>query len=338
MLPDLALYMKALESLPENKFHRRARWHDYFSRCIYMVTLMKIPGIPDFSFIKESNEKGKIQASAQSLRLGHHVGRALRNLPRRFEEVRVLQYVFMPDHVHLLLEITKPSAFHLNDIIRYFAQDCSTRYRRILKEDYDFDFTGNVFFDGYNDRIVYKKDQLNILFEYIRDNPRRLYLRQSFPQYFRNNILMTTQDRQFSLFGNILLLEHPDKEQVRFSSKYTQEEISARCTLWEEVIRNGGVLVSPFYHPQERDFLNKAIAEGGKVIIICENGFPPRWKPEKRYLDICTEGRMLFVGPAEFDSRKITLTRSACLQRNDDAAYIASMRRGAFSIRRAKSQ
>lgn len=121
---------------------------------------------------------------------------------------------------------------------------------------------------------------------------------------------------------------------MRFSSKYTPEELNTRRQVWEETIRNGGVLVSPFYHPMEKEYLNKAIEDGGKIIIICENGFPPRWKPEKRFMDLCAEGRMLFVGPRDFDSRKQTLTRAACLKRNEDAKYIAALHRGDYTLHR----
>lgn len=334
MLPNLELYMQAAQSPSMNKFLKRAKWHDYRSRCIYMVTLMKMPGIPEFSIIKGYLENGKAHATVQPIRLGHHIGRALRNLPKHFPELRVLQYVFMPDHIHLLLEITRPVQYHLGDAVRVFKQDCNMRYQAILKEEFNYDFEGHVFTDGYNDRIIRRRGQLNTLFEYIRDNPRRLFLRRNFPEYFLSNILLRSSEQEYSLFGNLLLLENPEKSQVRFSSKYTPEELNTRRQVWEEAIRNGGVLVSPFYHPMEKEYLNKAIEDGGKIIIICENGFPPRWKPEKRFMDLCAEGRMLFVGPRDFDSRKQTLTRAACLKRNEDAKYIAALHRGDYTLHR----
>ena len=45
MLPDMAAYMAGVNKPITNKCLRRAEWHDYRSKCIYMLTLMKAEGI-----------------------------------------------------------------------------------------------------------------------------------------------------------------------------------------------------------------------------------------------------------------------------------------------------
>lgn len=336
MIPDMKIYEEALLNPVKNKFISRAKWHDYRSRSIYMVTIMKMPGIPDFCHLSGKIINGKAVASSPLSRLGFHLGYALRDLSSRFKELEVLQYIFMPDHVHILVFIKQPTSYHFSDVVRVFKQDCTKRYRNMLKTQYACDLDVKVFADGYNDRILTKENQLKSLVNYIRDNPRRLYLRKAFPQHFRSNILLKTMNGDYSLFGNLLLLEHPDKVQVRYSSKYTDEELNSKYRLWDETIRSGGVLVSPFYHPIEKDYLNRGMEDECKLIIICENGFPHRWKPEKRFMEACAEGRLLFVGPAEFDSRKQVLTRQMCIKRNEDAKFITELTKSDYTLSRRK--
>lgn len=352
MLPDMAAYMAGVNKPITNKCLRRAEWHDYRSKCIYMLTLMKAEGIPPFSTLSGSVEDGKVKAVVCNTRLGHHIGRAMRSMTSHYVETRLLQYVIMPDHVHMLVEVMKPVEYHLSQIVKFFKAECAGRYREILQMDYDFKFDGTVFAKGYNDRILMRQGQLQILFDYMRDNPRRLYLRRSFPQYFCNGLLCiptcsggsgadeisfdgeNTESDRFSVYGNMLLLENPYKVIVRFSRKFSEEKLAADKRSWKEAIRSGGVLVSPFIHPIEKEFLHLALEEGGKVIIICDNGFPPRWKPSKGYIQALTEGRLLFVGPEDYTASKIELTRQLSMTMNARAEQIAAMSAGSYRLRR----
>lgn len=364
MLPDMAAYMAGVNKPITNKCLRRAEWHDYRSKCIYMLTLMKAEGIPPFSSLSGGVEDGKVKAVVRNTRLGHHIGRAMRSMTSHYVETRLLQYVIMPDHVHMLVEVMKPVEYHLSQVVKFFKAECAGRYREILQMDYDFKFDGTVFAKGYNDRILMRQGQLQVLFDYMRDNPRRLYLRRSFPQYFCNGLLCIPtcsggfdhgevssvmnvscgrntpadgndiESERFSVYGNMLLLENPYKVIVRFSRKFREEKLAADKRSWKEAIRSGGVLVSPFIHPVEKEFLHMALAEGGKVIMICENGFPPRWKPSRGYIQALTEGRLLFVGPEDYTASKIELTRQLSMAMNARAEQIAAMSAGSYRLRR----
>lgn len=352
MLPDMAAYMAGVNKPITNKCLRRAEWHDYRSKCIYMLTLMKAEGIPPFSTLSGGVEDGKVKAIVRNTRLGHHIGRAMRSMTSHYVETRLLQYVIMPDHVHMLVEVMKQVEYHLSQVVKFFKAECAGRYREILQMDYDFKFEGTVFAKGYNDRILMRQGQLQVLFDYMRDNPRRLYLRRSFPQYFCNGLLCIptgsggsgadkvsfdgekTESEIFSVYGNILLLENPYKVVVRFSRKFSEEKLAVDKRSWKEAIRSGGVLVSPFIHPVEKEFLHMALDDGGKVIIICENGFPQRWKPSRGYIQALTEGRLLFVGQEDYTAAKIELTRQLSMAMNARAEQIAAMSAGSYRLRR----
>lgn len=334
MLPDLEKYKSALRAAKKKKAVRRAEWHDYSCKCIYMVTVMKMPGIPNFSIVEGKVSGNVVTAKAVPTRMGNHIARALKDLPLKFREYRTLQYVMMPDHIHILMEIMTPADYKLNELVMAFKNDCTRRYRHILSNEFDSEFRGNVFDYGFHDRILMHKDQLTGLFAYIRDNPRRLYLRMSCPEYFRTVLMCVADDKEFSIYGNLNLLEHPDKKVVRYSSKFTEEKRRIDRQIWCETIRSGGVLVSPFIHRCEDEYLELAIQNGGKAIVIMENGFHNRWKPGKRYIDACADGRLLFIGPKEYSYARIHIDRQMCMRLNSVAEMIASLPPRSYRLRR----
>ncbi len=334
MLPNLDLYNRLSAEQAPDKFHQRAKWHDYRSKCIYMITIKKMPGIPDLSIISGRIDNGKAYATNTNTQLGAIICKALRELPVRFPGIRTLQYIIMPDHAHLLLEATRPLPYHISDAIRVFKQDCTSRYADALLSRFNFNFDGKVFADGFHDRILTGKNQLSALIGYIRDNPRRLFLKRQFPEAFRNHLSLILPDAAFSVYGNPLLLESPWKYPVRFSSKFTETDLNKKKNTWAEAVRNGSVIVSPFIHPVEKTYLDAAISQGGNAIIIRDNGFPERWKPEKKYFDACAQGRILFVAPEEFHTHRQDLTRAMCMHLNYIAERISSLTPGSYKLRR----
>lgn len=333
MIPDLSIYNEALNAPGADAAHWRADWHDYHSKCIYMITLKKMPGIPDFSSIQGCMRNNRVEGWADHSRLGHILRRNFSNITQCFEEIKPLQFAIMPDHAHLLLEVRSHVSYHLGEMVRQYKKLCSGEYQTMLRREYNFEFDKSIFIDGYNDRILTGKNQLQTLYDYIRDNPRRLFLRKSYPQYFENALLCMAGQERFGIYGNISLLDHPNKVTVRFSRKYASSELRRHQAIWMETIRAGGVLVSPFIHPKEREYLKMALSRGGRVIYIMENGFHIRWKPSKSYIDATAAGRMLFVGPEEYHAAKSEMTRETACRLNALAANIAVLSPRAYSLR-----
>lgn len=63
--------------------------HDYKSRCIYHITMVKASGIPPFSRITGHPENPKVEYSP----LGKIIEQQIRNFPTLCSSLRVLQYV-----------------------------------------------------------------------------------------------------------------------------------------------------------------------------------------------------------------------------------------------------
>ena len=73
--------------------------HDYKSRCIYHITICKAAGCPYFSRILGSLEQPVIARS----RIGEIIESQILNLPNLCSSLQPLQYVIMPDHIHLAI-------------------------------------------------------------------------------------------------------------------------------------------------------------------------------------------------------------------------------------------
>ena len=77
----------------------------------------------------------------------------------------------------------------------------------------------SLFTPGYHDRILTHKGQLEILFRYIRDNPRRLAVRRAHPDYFTRINALPLAGATYAAYGNPFLLNRPDRLQIQCSRR-----------------------------------------------------------------------------------------------------------------------
>lgn len=292
----------------------RAKWHDYTQRCIYMLTLNKGNIIDDFGMLAgdyniPAGEKGSsyIQAS----RIGKAIKRILLNFRIIEPNIRILQYALMPDHLHILLFVTAPTKEVLGRII--------ARFKVAVNEEAGI--TG-VFAKGFNDQILKTSRSLDILYRYLKENPRRLAVRRAFPEYFRRVNRVRIAGGEYRAYGNFQLLECPFKEQVVVHRADSEEVRAANRERWLYTAANGGVLVSPFISPAEKAIRAEAEEAGGKFIFITDRQMEERYKPSGRDFELCEAGRMLIVSsPSEGEN----LSRAHCLKMNGLAEMIASV-------------
>lgn len=104
-------------------------------------------------------------------------------------EIKPLYIQVMPDHVHFIIHVTKPMARPLGQAIAGFKAGSSKA--AIGK--------GGLWAEGFQDTILFHEGQLDSMFAYLRDNPRRLAVKQLSPELFRvRNDLCLTLPRQDS--------------------------------------------------------------------------------------------------------------------------------------------
>lgn len=250
--------------------------------------------------------------------IGSTIQRELYVMCERYEELRILDHVVMPDHIHFVVFAERPTEYHLGTAIGSFKGSCFRGGSRSL------------FMRGFHDRILTKEGQLQVMRGYVIDNPRRLLIKRLYPNLFTHRVTILLNGEEFDALGNIFLLKEPLAEQIRVSSRFTADELAALDKRWKFTIQEGGVFVSPFISPAEKQYRNLAIENGGKLILIGENGLSERFKPGGRYFDLCAEGRLLIIAPKEQRMRRQAIRRSQALAMNELASHVAA---GRFEVR-----
>lgn len=234
----------------------RAPWHDYQSPCIYMVTMNKAPGVRDFGSlagdvkIPRGNPGSPFVSTSPT-------GDAIKSALRKFHEIepatRIYQYAIMPDHLHLLLHIQYRTEATLGMTIARFKTAVN-----------DFAGITHVFDKGFNDQILKPDRSLQTLYDYIRDNPRRLAERRANPDFFRRLNNLTIAGHPCQAYGNLQLIDNPFKQQVIVHRADTRQQRDFNRLNWLYTADNGGVLVSPFISPDERAIRDEADAINGQ--------------------------------------------------------------------------
>lgn len=285
---------------------RRAAWHDYHSRCIYMITVSKAPGAPAFGHVTgiENPERAYIRLTST----GQIISEEIAAIPGHNPQLRVLKYVVMPDHFHALVFVTVPTSKSLGAIVQSLKAAATSRIRASLNAP-----ALSVFEEGFHDRIITHRGQLDVVFNYIRENPRRLAVRRARPEFFRRVNELRIGEGTYRAYGNFQLLECPFKEQVVVHRADTPQERRLHRQQWLYTAANGGVLVSPFISPDERAIRNEAEELGGRFILLTNEPFPDRFKPCAHDFDLCEAGRLLLISLGVEEPQ---LSRQTCLAMN----------------------
>lgn len=294
----------------------RAPWHDYTQRSIYMITINKSPISEYFGIIEGDYRLPAGQQGSPFIRASK-TGCAIKEVLRRFyliePNIRILQYALMPDHVHVLLFVEKPTNEILGRIVARFKVEVNKAVG----------FT-QVFAKGFNDQILKTTRSLNTLYNYIRQNPYRLAVRRAHPDFFRRINRLKIGDRYYQAYGNIHLMDNPFKEQVIIHRNDTPETLKYNRELWLYTAANRGVLVSPFISPVEKAIRAEAEEAGSRFILIINEPMPERYKPSGHNFDLCKSGRMLIISA----NLPGSLSRQTCLAMNSLAEVVGELTMG----------
>jgi len=162
-----------------DKMLQRCWGWDYTAPCIYLITMV----IAD----RRSMALGRLvvddDGGGDPAKVAAHVeltvaGRAVVAEWRRMGEltpaIRPLEIQVMPDHVHFILRVTERLKRPLGQIIAGFKTGSSKAA------------TGKPGFwgAGFQDTILFREGQLANMFNYVRDNPRRLAVKRLYREFF----------------------------------------------------------------------------------------------------------------------------------------------------------
>ena len=281
-----------------NKQNRilRAKWMDYRSPSIMMVTIVTTKRLPLL---------GKLQGENIILtELGQKVAEEIKRIPtyNGAESIEIYSYVIMPDHVHILLHIHEHLPRHVGYYIRWFKKQCT--YIGLALAVPSARNHSPLFAPDYHDSLLKGKNQLSHMVRYIQDNPRRLALKRANKDLFRirqNQLIGTIQ---CTVLGNIFLIEHPLRQVLQCSRRLTQEQIDNLKADCLREAADGTIYVTAAISEGEKQIARALREAGFPLIILLEKGFPapddPHYnyfKPQGVYFEACAAGKLLLIEP-----------------------------------------
>ena len=341
---------------------RRSNINNYYGRHIYMVTMAVEGRHPLLGTLTGSSAVADGQMGAPCIvpsALGQEVIRCWELIPEFHQEVRLLAFQLMPDHLHGILFVQETMEEHLGQVISGFKAGCNKAYRRLVMVEavpqqtgkempqqtlmgsasaYDVasplplpsehrlkkdDRSHGLLFErGYNDLISKSYDMLPRLTAYLHDNPRRLAIRREHPDYFRVQFGVTVAGQTYAAIGNRFLLDSPDMEQVQLTRSLTDDQIAKERDKFLTMAKKGTVLVSPAISTGEQVVMRTVMDAHLPQIFITPWGFNKFSKPGHQYFDACADGRLLLLAPWPHQNERISLTRAMCLALNKMAEDI----------------
>lgn len=206
---------------------RRCVGHDYTERQMYMVTMVTEGRRPLLGTLVGNNEA---TARIELSELGKAVEERWMATSQICPEIDVVALQIMPDHLHGILFVREKMECHLGMAIKGFKTGCNKAYRRIIlgvqfvatrsqqtqptqqtiqRTPHDDRSHGLLFARGYNDKLLLRAGQLEIWKAYLRDNPRRLFVKHQHPELFRVQFGLQFGSQTYSALGNRFLLSHP---------------------------------------------------------------------------------------------------------------------------------
>ena len=187
-----------------------------------------------------------------------------------------------------------------------------------------------LFSAGYNDRPLTAPGQLQGWISYLRDNPRRLWLKHHYPDRLRKVYNFTIGDSQtrYTAVGNTFLLKYPERQQVRCHRNLTEEQIHNEVNHYLHIARTGVVLVSPFISPAEKAVYEACYKEQLPMVRLVKRALNGKFVyPQGRDFDACAQGFLVVLAPFATGSENaadLRISRTQCLTLNDCAAELAS--------------
>ena len=327
-----------------HRMTRRCDGWDYRQRAIYQVTLVQAdrarPLLGRLVIDDPKAPPEAVTARVEPSELGAAILAHWKRLGDFTPEIKPLFCQLMPDHLHAILEVTRPMVKPLGNAIGGFKTGCEKIYRELAPParnrracsvpEARASGAPRLWAAGFQDSILFRAGQLDAMFNYLRDNPRRLAVKRLYPNLFRAVGALRRPlpglggVGAFAALGNRFLLDRP-LVQVQVSRRdfaYRREpkaggglkiardavgvplvaQESAAFTAKAEALlaraRQGAVLLSPCVSEGEREIARRAFAEGLPLVVLRNKGFAPLEKPGGRHFDACAAGRLLMLAPA----------------------------------------
>ena len=244
--------------------------------------------------------------------LGRKVEEYWRELPAKYPEFELDEFVVMPNHFHAIVRIRfRPTnkEHHLGFLLGRFKGGTGYIYGKMRRAGEVDDIGDHLWQFDYWDKIVTSEQQLAAYRRYIRDNPKN---------WTRDRFGAVTQ---YSL-GNLELLNGPRiafvashgfwASELKPKMVWRRTEVSRADMGGGEVchVDMGGAavsvrgasapslpIISAFTSAQECEALRRALAKGRSVIKVVPQGLPLEGELSSELREALADGRILFISP-----------------------------------------
>ena len=158
----------------------------------------------------------------------------------------------------------------------------------------------------YHERILHAPGQLRRMIDYVKDNPRRLWIKSHNPELFRLHRQTEAAGLSFTSMGNHFLLDWPDKQMVEMSRSATNEEVQEQLQSVLAAAHNGTITYTAAISKGEQLIARTLREQGYPLVVLLNDGFPKEGSPHERYykpggvyFEACSKGQLLLLEPTE---------------------------------------
>ena len=282
------------------------------------------------------------QAFVERTDLGQEIVHTIFHIQDIHPEVRVLQFCIMPDHVHVILYVTRAMDAGIKTVVRGWWQGAKKVSALSVGPISALSVAPNSIRDNKQSlspvfsefpfiRTMSRRGQLDTMMQYVKMNPQRLATKCLKPGFFRVQDHIEIAGRICSGIGNAKLLlsdsfapVHVRHTMLDAAAQGNPKPLSDYMDSCIAAAAEGAVLVSPFIHEKEREVLYSVLAEDGKAIYLADNGFRDYYKPSAGLFDAVAAGRVLILSPWKYDPNKKHVSRADCVALNSMAEEISN--------------
>ena len=278
------------------------------------------------------------QAHVERTELGNKIRDCVEEIPCLHPEVKIIQQKMMPDHLHVILYVTRPMDVSIKMVVRGLWQGAKKHSRENTASVSPHNMRDNerssadpIFTEMPFIRPLSRRGQLQTMIRYVQMNPQRLATKRLMPEYFRVQEGIEIAGRTYAGVGNAELLQRVKYMPVHVRWTMVEEaehgenkrlrDYMNGCVL---AARNGTVMVSPFISKQEQAVMEVLLKEEMPFIYIADNGFRDYYKPSASLFDSVAAGRVLILSPWEYDADKKHVSRAECVAMNQMAEEICN--------------
>ena len=327
------------------RHHRENGW-DYKGRAIYHFTLPVEERYPLFGVLEgESAETAFVRLNPFGRRVCQMLCGLAQFYAGKGFALKVLAQKVMPDHVHLVIQVLEPLPQSIGAVVRGFKSGCTKVYKEMYgsgenaaevhggyeqqrrgarangggvhgeSEDVPVQFArifagrGSIWQQDaayYHERILHASGQLRRMIDYVKDNPRRLWLKSHNPELFKLHRQTEAAGLSFTSMGNHFLLNWPDRQVVEMSRSATNEEVQERLRKGMAAAHNGTVTYTAAISKGEQLIARTLREKGYPLVVLLNDGFPKDGSPHERYykpggvyFEACSKGQLLLLEPTE---------------------------------------